>query len=279
MKTRAEIAAELKLALRAIEVTPDFLQVVKTGTVTKAQVVQFLEDALAVALDQTYIAFAERAGGVPSIRQIASAERAALFADMASGSLASVQDVALRSTDKWTDARLRTEIKRAVLLNDKDAKALANYDDELKTGDTKSRQRKLRDRRFDRTARKGKVSAAKRRLMVGRYRDRLAAFRTASIARDTARAAEAVAVFGHWSDRAAAGDQEAAGARKFWDNRADGKVRDSHVHIPQDYPDGLPLDEGFVTRWGIMRYPHDSQGHPNDRDGCRCKLRIEKART
>lgn len=277
MKTRAVIAAELRQALRSVEMTATFLEAVRTGEISKAALVQYLEDALGAALDQTFLDFAERAGGVPSLNQLTRAERAILFGEMADGSLDLVQDVASRVRESWSDARLTRELKRAVMMNGKDAKAAANYDKELKDGDTaKTRRRKLRDRRF---SEKGRISPAKRKLMVDRYRDRLMSARTAAIARDQARSAEAAVDFAHWTDELAAGNPEARLMRKFWVNQGDGKVRDSHVYVAQDYPDGLPLDEGFVTRWGIMRYPHDSQGHPKDRHGCRCKLRIGKAKS
>lgn len=276
MKTRAEIAAELRQAIRALEVSAEVSEVVKAGEVTRANLLMFFEAALGAAVDQTFLDFAGRIGSVPSLSQLSRAERAILFADMADGSLDLVQDVASRYRESWSDAKLTRELKRALLMNAKDAKAAANYDQELKDGDTtKARRRKLRDRRF---SDKGKISLAKRRLMVGRYMDRLIANRTASIARDQARAAEAAVTFSHWTDRAEAGDPEARLMRKFWVDMGDGKVRDSHTQIPLDYPDGLPLDQAFVTRWGEMRYPHDSQGHAKDRHGCRCKLRIGKTK-
>lgn len=256
--------------------TPAFLKAVRTGSITTDELIQFLDDALALAVDQVYLDFAERHGGVKAIRQMASAERAILFRDMTAGSFDLVQGVAGRATEKWTDEKLSRELKRAVLMNSRDAAAALKYDEELRTGDPRAKRRKLRDRRFNQ---KGEMSLAKRRLMVDRYRDRLTAARTASLARDQAAAADAAAEFAHWMERAEEGDEEARAVRKFWINRQDGKVRDSHVYVVDDYPEGLPLDEPFVTKWGIMRYPHDSQGHRNDRDGCRCKFRIGKART
>lgn len=274
MKTRGGIAAELRQALRGVEMTSAFLKAVRSGSISLDDLVQFLDDALAMAVDQVYLDFADRAGGLRSVRQLASAERALLFREMAEGSFDLVQGVAGRTRESWSDAKLSRELKRAVLMNTKDAKAAETYAEELRTGDPKAKKRKLRDRRFAQT----KMSQAKRTLMVDRYRDRLSAARTAGLARDQARAAEAAVEFAKWTERAEDGDPEAIGARKFWDNRRDGKVRDSHVYVEQDYPDGLPLSEAFVTKWGIMRYPHDSQGHPRDRHGCRCKFRIEKAR-
>lgn len=271
MKTRAAIAAELRQALRVMEITPELLAAVRAGAVTREEMIQFLDAALTLVFEQVYLDFAERAGGVPSIMQLAGAERGRITSALADSSLGVVQGVAARAKDTWSDDRLTRELQRAVLLNERDAKALANYDEELKSQDPKARQRKLRDRRFDRTTRKGKISLAKRRLMVNRYRERLAAHRAASIARDEARAAESATEFRHWMDRLESGDPEASLVRKFWGNRGDGKVRDSHVNIPLDYPDGLPLDGVFTTRWGQMRYPHDTQGHIRDWAGCRCK--------
>lgn len=274
MKTRAVIAAELRQALRTIEMTPIFLQTVRTGSITSEDLVRFLEDALAVALEQVYLDFAERRGGLRSVRQLAGAERAILFRDISEGSLELVQDVAGRVRDGWSDDKLSTELRRAILLNSKDAKAISNYDEELKTGDPKAKRRKLRDRRF---AQKADLSPARRALMVNRYRDRLVAARTSSLARDQARVADDAVEFARWMELFEDGAEEARGARKFWVNRQDGKVRDSHVYVAQDYPDGLPLDEPFVTKWGLMRYPHDSQGHPKDRHGCRCRFEVRKA--
>lgn len=277
MKTRAVIAAELRQALRSVAVTAALLEAVRSGTVTRVELIRFLDEALGAAVDLTFLDFSERIGAVPSLSQLTRAERAVLFGEMADGSLPLVEDAAQRYRSTWSDARLERELKRAVLMNRKDAKAAETYDQELRDGDTaKSRRRRLRDRRFSDTR---KMTAAKRKLMVDRYRDRLISHRTAAIARDQAWAAEAAVEFAHWTDRLESGDPEAQDMRKFWVNRGDGKVRDSHVYIAQDYPDGLPLDVPFVTKWGEMRYAHDSQGHLKDRAGCRCKTKIGKAKS
>lgn len=276
MKTRAALVADFLKALRGMEITPSLLRSARLGVIESDDLVQFFRDTLGAAVQDLYDGFAERAGGVTSIRQLISAEGGLLFADLAASSFDQVQAVLTRAKDTWSDEKLTRELSRAVRMNSKDAEAAKKYDAELKSGDSTARRRRLRDRRF---SQKGDVSLAKRKLMVGRYQERLASHRMASMARDWGYSAQAATDFTHWTDRASAGDPEAVGARKFWDNMDDQKVRDSHVYVVQDYPDGLPLDVPFVTRWGFMRYPHDSQGHAKDRHGCRCKFRIKRATT
>lgn len=271
MTTRAEIIAELRRSIVAVELTPAILEIIKTGSVTRADLVQLLRDALGASLELAYLDFAERAGGVPSVRQISTAAATTLFGEMADASLDRVQDIAGRS-ERWTQARVIRDVRRAIQLNDHDVTAIEKYDRDLRTGDRAALRRALRDKRFDRTARAGPVTdAVKRRKMVERYTERMIKHRAAMIARSAGAEAEAVTENAHWTDRAEAGDQDALKVRKFWGNRGDGKVRDSHVDVVTDYPDGLPLDGVFTTRYGTMRFPHDPQGSIRDRAGCRCK--------
>lgn len=271
MTPRAQIIADLRKALLAFELTPAFIEIAKGGDITKLQLIQLLDDALALAISDTYEAFAERAGSVPSLRQVRTAAQNTLFAEIAESTLDQVQDIAGRS-ERWTERRLIQEMRRAVQMTARDVAAVENYDRDLRKGDRKALRRALRDRRFERTVEKGPVTdAVKRRKMVDRYRERIIAARARSIARDVAAEAEAVTENAHWTDRAAAGDRDALRVRKFWGNRGDGAVRDAHVQVPLDYPDGLPLDGVFETALGPMRFPRDPQGTIKNKAGCRCR--------
>ena len=273
MKLRSAIVSDLKEALLLIQATPIFLGLVTEGTVNRADLVQFLKDALGQAFDDTYLDMAERAGGVPSVRQLATAAQADLFSEMAGSRIGAIKAVAGRAPD-LSHAQVMKEITRAVQLTGADVTALSNYDSELKAGSRKALRRKLRDKRSDRSVVAEKaISPAKRALMVKRYEERLIRYRATVVARDAVRAAEQATLYAHWTDLEEAGDESAVGIHKFWENRDDGKVRHSHVEIPLDHPDGIPLKQAFVTLYGSIRYPLDPQASSKDRDGCRCRLR------
>lgn len=276
MKSRAAIIAEIRTAITGMKATPALIEAARDGTVTRVELIQFLRDAWSVALEEAFDDFAERAGGVPSVRQISRAGQDVLFGQMADQSLARVQAVAAKGAD-LSDLKLGEQLRRAVALSDVDATAVKTYVEELEGGKRRARRRALRDRRFDANVGR-KLSQAKIDLMSNRYRERLERYRANQIAKMAAAEAEGATAYAHWTDRLDSGDEDARLVRKFWDNREDHQVRDSHVEIPLDYPLGVPLNEAFVTKWGIMRYPHDSQGHPKDRVGCRCRARYEVVR-
>lgn len=274
MLSRAKIAADLAKAIRALGPTSSLLDAVRAGTISRDTLIQFLEEAIGADVDAAYAELILRIGDVPSSAQVSRVLRQRLFGDMTETTLALVQKVSAEGAD---DEQLWSRIRKVILQSTKDANALKAYDQELKTGNPRVRRRKLRDARYDGQAGKP-VSSAKRRLMVEQYRRRLESHRIGAIARAEVRAAFNGLEFAHWEDRLAAGDDDARHVRQFWVNRGDTKVRHSHLQVPLDYPDGLPLGQTFVTEWGVMRYPLDSQGHPRDRDGCRCRPRFKVVR-
>lgn len=164
-------------------------------------------------------------------------------------------------------------------LTSQQAQWLENARTELASGDPARMraylERKLRDRRFDRTVmkalREGKpVSPVDVTKIVSRYSDRLLEYRGKTIALTESLTALSVS-----QDEASRQLIEASGLRsdqivKRWISRLDGHTRDTHVSM-----DGqkASLDEVFVSPSGArMRYPRDSSlGAPADEIvRCRC---------
>lgn len=271
MKTKAEILKELKSALSGMAPTPTLMAQAATGSVTRDDLIQFYRDALALAIERAYADFADRNGGVLSIRQVSADALDTLARETADGSLKLVQDAATKAPGQSTDEAYAA-MKRAVSLSSKDAAAVENYADELKNGSAAAKRRNLRDRRFDSSVRAGvRVPAAKRERMVQRYRTRLEDRRAGMIARAAVREAHEATLFAHYADLEG---QEGVEQVKIWKKlvtQADSRVRHSHDQIVLDYPDGIPIDQAFMTQWGALRFAHDPQAHEKDRAGCRCR--------
>lgn len=148
---------------------------------------------------------------------------------------------------------------------------------QLIKGDPAYFQRKLRDKRFDRTLakaiREGRgVSPTDARRMVERYRDGLLRMRGETIART-----ELLGALGASQNEAL--DQmirreglSPDAVKEEWDSAEDGFTRDSHrVMDGQTRRHGEP----FVTGLGnLARYPGDENLPAEDRIGCRCRKRL-----
>lgn len=156
------------------------------------------------------------------------------------------------------------ENARAELLSGDPARMRAYFD------------RRLRDKRFDRTVakaiREGRaVSAADVTKITTRYSDRLLAYRGEVIART-----EGLTALSHSQDESARQLIEASGLRpdqieRTWIARLDGRTRDAHVALHEQR---APLDGAFTspTTGARMRFPRDTSlgAHGEDVVQCRC---------
>lgn len=148
---------------------------------------------------------------------------------------------------------------------------------ELLNGDPAYFDRKLRDRRFDRTLaraiREGRgLSPADARRITARYRDRLLYRRGENIART-----ELLGSLGASEDEAISQMIRREGLRQEavtaeWDASEDGDTRDSHAIM-----DGQVRKHGELFETGLgnlARYPADPNLPAKDRINCRCRRRI-----
>jgi hypothetical protein len=115
---------------------------------------------------------------------------------------------------------------------------------------------------------KSALSRAQR--TVDRYRGRTTAHRITLAA--TQVATEALNSGSLAAMREAETNGETGGRRKFWNTAADEKVRDAHVAIALNHPDGVPLDQPFLSPLGPIDHPGDSDASLENILNCRCYL-------
>ncbi|AKU43427.1 head morphogenesis protein [Caulobacter phage Sansa] len=219
-------------------------------------------------------------------RAVQEAEDAvkALVGQLAPRAKEALSDVVARAyAEGWGVRQTARAIRRYITLTPQQVASVRLYDQELRSNPQKALRRTARDRRYDKPLARGEVPAkAKREAMVERYRERLEMRRALTIAREQLWQADQLAEHALWSEAVDTGVFAAGTVRKFWNTREDAHVRHSHAGIPGDYPDGIALDDAFVTTLGKLRYPLDPRGVAADRIGCRCWLTfkvVTEART
>ncbi len=181
--------------------------------------------------------------------------------------------VELARREGWSIPKLAKALRGMIGLTAPQLRTIERFERRLREDPRSAlRLNELRDRRFDALLRGGgRLSESQIRRMVDRYRERWLRHRGLRVARDELLQASNTVSYTTWVDAETTGALP-SGVRKFWKNAGDHKVRDTHIEIPSNYPDGLPLDEAFVTRHGNVRYPHDPLGPREETDGCRCFL-------
>lgn len=139
--------------------------------------------------------------------------------------------------------------------------------------------RKLRDKRYDRTVakamREGRgVSADEARTIAGRYAERLLAHRGEMIART-----ETLSALHHAQNEAMqqlidTGSVRADQVFKTWSATGDKRTRDSHMAMNGQKH---RFDQAFITPSGaLMRFPQDASlgAGPEEIIGCRCTMTV-----
>ena len=139
-------------------------------------------------------------------------------------------------------------------------------------------QRKLRDKRFDRTVARAlaadeDLSPAQIAKIVNRYADRLLKHRGDTIARTETLAALNAAAYQSLQQLVDSGKIQADQITRVWDSAGDARVRNTHR-----IADGqrVGFDEDFVMASGRrLRYPGDPKGGASEVINCRCIARTE----
>lgn len=130
--------------------------------------------------------------------------------------------------------------------------------------------RRLRDFRFDSTLARAMKSGQpippeKIDAMVDRYRERWLTHRAETIARQESMRAANRGSYYAWRQAIEQGAVDGGRLRKFWRTAGDERVRIAHRAIPKLNPDGVLIEEEFVTPTGTAFIPPYGVG-------CRCVL-------
>jgi hypothetical protein len=162
------------------------------------------------------------------------------------------------------------DIRDMIGLTDRQEQAVQNFRGMLKNGHPDALQRKLRDRRFDRSVKAAvagdkTLASDKIDVMVKRYRERFLKYRAEAIARTESIRALNVGQQEAWRQMAAGGKIDAGLIRRIWlvahDERACPRCRP----IPKLNPQGVGLERPFQTPGGPVMMP---PLHPS----CRCTV-------
>ena len=155
--------------------------------------------------------------------------------------------------------------------------AVRNYRTFLETLDRQALERALRDRRFDRTIlnaiqndrplRRDQIDR-----MVQRYRERLIAHRSTVIARTESLRAVSIGNHTAVQQMLEVGAVDGQRVRRFWVYTRDARTRAAHRRVPSLNPEGVDLNEPFVTPLGPLRFPRDPNGTGANTIQCRCTV-------
>lgn len=253
----------------------------ESGEVTEDEVLKTVSDHLMPILAAAFLLqledVAEDIGvAADAPDAIREAEEAAdtLVRQLAPRAHEAIRDVVKQAFDAdWGVTRTARALQKLITLTPQQVVSVQRYEAELIKDPAKALKRNARDRRFDRPLRRGELpTKAKRDRMVERYRSALEKRRALTIAREELWQAQQLAEHALWQEAVATNVFPAGQVRKFWNDREDSHVRHSHSGISDKYPDGIGLDEAFVTGLGRLRYPLDPRGVAADRIGCRCWL-------
>lgn len=167
------------------------------------------------------------------------------------------------------------DIVGSIGLTDKQVQTVSNYRRLLENKDRQALQRQLRDRRSDasveRAASGGRpLTAEQIDGMVDRYRQRFIRYRAVTIARTEAQTAANAGTWLAWKQAAAEGKFSANQVRRDWSYVHDNRVRHAHMTIPSLNPEGVGLDQPFMSELGPIMYPGDPNVVVANRVNCRC---------
>ena len=154
-------------------------------------------------------------------------------------------------------------------------KAVRNYRKYLETLDSTALNRKLRDKRFDRSilnAINNDTPLSKEQIekMTNRYRERYIKYRSETIARTESLRAVSIGNRMALDQMIFNGDVDVDRMRRFWHTSGDERVRSDHVKIPGMNIGGVKLNEPYQTPLGPLMYPRDPNGTAANTIQCRC---------
>jgi hypothetical protein len=172
------------------------------------------------------------------------------------------------------------DVKRNIGLTQRQTQAVLNYRKSLQNRERDALQRQLRDRRFDGTVRraiKGEKPLTREQIdaMTERYRQRWRAHRAKTIAQNESIKAVNGGSWLAWQQLVREGVIPEEAVRRKWVYIHDSRVRDSHRAIPSMNPEGVGMNEKFITPDGPLLYPGDPSAPPEATINCRCSVAYE----
>lgn len=140
--------------------------------------------------------------------------------------------------------------------------------------------RRLRDRRFDRSLRtafrSGKALESERiEMLTERYRKRFIKYRAEVIGRTEALRSANEGTQEMWEQAVEEGQIDRRLIRRYWHPAKDDRVRNSHALIPRMNAKGRGINEPFLTVLGPLLQPGDPAGVPANVIQCRCIVTTE----
>jgi hypothetical protein len=150
-------------------------------------------------------------------------------------------------------------------LTPKQEQAVRNYQDNLENLDRDALNRKLRDRRFDRSVLSAidsdtPLSKTQINRFTDRYRERFIKYRAEVIARTESLRATSIGEYTSLLQGVNEGSINRDKVRRFWIFTRDSRTRDTHRMVPSLNPNGVAIDQPFTTPLGPLRFPRDPEG-------------------
>jgi hypothetical protein len=216
--------------------------------------------------DATFDQFADRVVRAARLQQIR------LGQEFAQGQLAAVRGALVQGLRTQVSPSKQAQMVRDSLgLGNYHRQALENYTAALREGQAPTNA--LRDRRFDRTARRGALTETQVASLSERYRGRLISFRAGALAETEARravhAGAREAIQQAIDDRLLSADE----VKQTWNTKGDAKVRDTHASMQGQT---RMFREVFESGGGaILAYPGDPTASASETVNCRCHLEME----
>lgn len=164
-------------------------------------------------------------------------------------------------------------VRQNIGLTLRQQQAVQNYENALRSGSADALDRKLRDKRFDRTVQRAidtgvPLTPAQIRRMTDRYRERYLKYRSETIARTEGLRATHAGDHLYWQQAVEAGKVDERLVRRFWKYSRDERTRAEHRMIPSMNPKGVDLNEKFRTPLGPLMYPGDPNGVAGNTINC-----------
>lgn len=167
--------------------------------------------------------------------------------------------------------------KNAIGLTPRQEQAVRNYKNHLQNLDAEALKRQLRDPRFDATITNAirnnqKLTDKQIEKMVTAYRNRYISYRAKTIARTESMRAMSVGEYTSAIQAVNDGAIERDSVRRFWVYADDKRTRNAHRQISGLNPNGVEVDQPFVTPLGPLLFPRDPNGSAANTVNCRCTV-------
>lgn len=170
--------------------------------------------------------------------------------------------------------------KNTIGLTVQQERAVRNFERGLRELNPRVLERALRDKRYDRTIlnaimNKKPLTEVQIEQMVSRYRTRYVAYRAEVIARTESLRAISIGQYTSMVQAANEGYIDRERMRRFWVHTRGPRTRPTHRLIDGMNPEGVAIDEPFITPLGPLLYPRDPNGSAANTVQCRCRVRYK----